>query len=94
MIENKRKHFNGANSLFQVTNEAEPAGDTEEFSKVLQLLREKVKRTALTTVPTLLGSSLQLMTRINGFFGQSRAGQMHLDVHLSMSRCLEEFADG
>lgn len=79
-----------------------------EFSKVLQLLcecegnvflekKKKVESAALTTISTLLGSSIQFMTRINGFFfffGQSSAGQMHLDVHLSMSRCLEEFADG
>lgn len=91
--EEQRKQFTSNNF-----NMAEPAGNVEEFSKVLQLLRgggkKKVESAALTTVSTLLGSSLQFMTRINGFFGQSSAGQMHLDVHLSMSRCLEEFADG
>lgn len=38
------------------------------------------------------------MTRINGFFFLARvklaSKALHLDVHLSMRRSLEEFADG
>lgn len=61
----KEKHCrvirNGANSLFQTTlREQNQRGEKKkgEFLKVLQLLREKVKSRALTTVSTLLGSSL------------------------------------
>lgn len=94
----KRKHHQvvrtSLNSLFQTTLTRQKQQEMYECFKTSCSCMGKSWARGLTTVSTQLGSSLQFTTRINGFFGRSGAGQMHLDVHLSMSSCLEEFADG
>lgn len=94
----KRKYYQvirtSLNSLFQTTLTRQKQQEMYECLKKSSSCMEKSWAQGLTTVSTLLGSSLQFTTRINGFSGRSSAGQMHLDVHLSMSSCLEEFADG